>query len=70
MALMEMAIMKFKKITKNNIFEIYKSILSTLGLVHLLDNRNKEERERLRYEMERAEKIRDKNNKRLSGRRK
>tara|TARA_R100001079_G_C4438434_1_gene147589 strand:- start:399 stop:587 length:189 start_codon:yes stop_codon:yes gene_type:complete len=62
--------MKFKKITKNNIFEIYKSILSTLGLVHLLDNRNKEERERLRYEMERAEKIRDKNNKRLSGRRK
>ena len=53
-----------KTITKNNIFRIYKGILTTLGLVHLLNNRDKEERERLRYELERAERMRDKNNRR------
>ena len=52
-----------KKITKNNIFQIYKGILTQFGLVHLLDNRDKEERERIRYEMERAEKMSRRNRK-------
>ena len=39
---------------------VVKGILGTLGLTHLLDNRDKEERKRIEYEMERADKLRKK----------
>jgi hypothetical protein len=49
------------KINPNQIPTLLKGILSTLGLVHLLDNRDKEERERIRYEMERADRMSERN---------
>ena len=51
------------KINPNQIPTLVKGVLAQLGLVHLLDNRDKEERERIRYEMERAEKMSRRNRK-------
>ena len=62
---------KYKKLTKENILEIYKGIISNLigigAISQFLPNREQDRMERLfEREMERAERMRDKNNKRNS----
>ena len=67
---MEITMARYKKLTKENILEIYKGIISNLigigAITSFLPNREKERMERImEREMERAERMRDRNNRRL-----